>query len=167
MFEIFKSNPYVVPAILVIADLISIPLITIGICRKHQKGQRIKRIVAVIAVIVIIDGGYAVSQLGKNSYYDIKGIKHSDPTQIVYYDKDGNKYTYENGNYGELFKNENGTHAFTAENAYIDKDGYLVIITEKLEEDVNTNTFKDKDGNQYYHATDVSWNKSGKMKINK
>lgn len=167
MFEIFKSNPYVVPAILIIADLISIPLITVGICRKHEKGQRIKKIITVIAVIAIIDGAYAFAQLGKNSYYDIKGVKYSAPTQIVYYDKDGNKYTYENGNYGELFKNENGTHAFTAKNAYIDKDGYLVIITEKLEENADTKTFTDKNGNQFYHATDVSWSKSGKIKINK
>lgn len=88
---------------------------------------------------------------------------------IPYYDSYGNKYMYSYDGItcvGSYINLDTGK-SFDSEYTYVDKNGYLVYdVNHSFVELENINSvkiFKDFDGNLYYKATSVTWNKNGEL----
>lgn len=97
-------------------------------------------------------------RLGKAYTYDY----------VPYYDKDGNKYVYsfnsdtQKGIYTKISTGD----TFENEYSFVDKDGYFVYDKnhefKRVSEEQNK-TYTDKNGNVYYWASGVDWEKDGKL----
>ncbi|MCM1509074.1 MAG: hypothetical protein NC177_18340 [Ruminococcus flavefaciens] len=96
---------------------------------------------------------------GETCYYDMKGNAYSDPDEVALYTKDGVKYVYSNAT-----ENYRGTDGKSVDlfSAYVDENGFFVEVDcERLTFDKGGWT--DANGNKYYDANFVSWDKDGKL----
>lgn len=111
--------------------------------------------------------------------YDRSGIAYSNLYDILYYDKDGNTYTFDI----DFINTQSGEH-YNSDYCFVDSDGYFCYIDDGSLEpisddnysytdyDENGNeivipvSYQDNGGNKYYAAEYVSWNYSGTLSIN-
>ncbi|MCM1365386.1 MAG: hypothetical protein NC122_06605 [Faecalibacterium sp.] len=96
---------------------------------------------------------------GEICYYDMKGNAYSDPDEVALYNKDGVKFVFSNAT--EMYQGTDGT-SINAFNAYVDETGYIISL-DYDELYAGVNGYVDEDGNKYYDAMSVSWDKDGKM----
>lgn len=101
----------------------------------------------------IIEGG-----LG----YDRNGLAYSDASSVVFYDKEGNKFTHS----GDTFINKDTGESLDADKCFVDKEGYFYYFKDKKLTSKDRTAFQDEDGNIYYHADRASWNYSSQLMIN-
>lgn len=89
---------------------------------------------------------------------------------VPYYDKDGNKYFYsfdsntQKGTYTEISTGD----TFDNKYSFVDESGYFVYDKDhefKMVSDEKNKTYTDPDGNVYYLASGVDWEKGGKLVV--
>lgn len=110
--------------------------------------------------------GYEVN--GETVYYDREGKPYTDDLAVVYYDKQNNTYSFDDEYYE--FKGSNGKN-YMSSYCYVDANGYLYFDAAGYENEsksavyysAKSDSYVDKDGNIYYQALDVSWDKDGKL----
>lgn len=106
---------------------------------------------------------YAYDVDGIQTYYDLKGNTYTNPNDVLYYDRFGNTYSY------DMNKNAfiNGRIEYKSILSHVDTDGYFVYDANHnfhLYEDSEDSLCKEDDnGNLYYYADFISWDKDGNM----
>lgn len=114
------------------------------------------------------DGSVNYSFNSANFHYDRLQNAYT-YNYVPYYDKDLNKYAYSfdsqllKGFYTKLSTGEK----FENEYCFVDENGYLVYLNnQELSEHKNENgskTYTDSNGNTYFRASSVNWDKDGNM----
>ncbi len=110
--------------------------------------------------------GYDVN--GEKVYYDREGKSYTDDMAVVYYDKQNNTYTFNDENF-EFVGSDGKT--YMPGYSYIDVNGYFYFDAAGYENEANSTLYYsakfdgyvDKDGNRYFEAAFVSWDKDGNM----
>lgn len=120
---------------------------------------------------------------GSDLCYDRDGRAYSNEYAVLYHNRDGAmyKHIYDDGE--DYFMNTKSGNRIQTNEAFVDSEGYFVVIKEGLthvENDPYTYTisadneseakaidvtYQDEDGNVYYLATEASWNYSGNLLI--
>lgn len=113
--------------------------------------------------------GYT-DEKGNTVYYDRLGNAYNESEDVLYYDAHGNVYTYEADEFA--FESANDVEHYE-DYCYVDADGYFYIdvvaeesdsgMRETISYDENTGYYADKDGNTYYLAYEISWDKDGNL----
>lgn len=105
--------------------------------------------------------------------YDINGNAYTSETSVAYYSKDGERFIYyqDEDDEGKLieqyFIGSKGSKCI-ANQAFVDSDGYFVCGDDNFVKDYDTkksslDPYRDKDGNKYYKACEVSWDENGNL----
>lgn len=110
--------------------------------------------------------GYDVD--GKTVYYDREGKSCTDDMAVIYYDKQNNTYTFDDENY-EFVGSDGKT--YMSGYSYVDANGYFYFDAAGYENESKStiyysamsDSYVDKDGNIYFSAIDVSWDKDGNL----
>lgn len=99
--------------------------------------------------------------------YDRNGDSYPEKSKVKYFDRDGNVYYFnmDQQSYLPTFINEKTGESIDAFFCYISEDGYLVFDKEnKISRDKDTtDTYRDEEGNIYYDAFTVEWDKDGNL----
>jgi len=112
----------------------------------------------------IYDNGYQEDTVrfeyvenGKAVYYDRDGKTYGSALDVVLYDKDSNPFVLKGDKYVCPSKE------ISCKAALVDSNGFIVDAEEEFGNIPSSVPFKTSDGTMYYGASDVSWNKDGKM----
>lgn len=159
-------NPYIVIAVIVIIDIISIPFAIKSILKKNIKHKGI--ILALfLAVFIAVEAIFSVLYIDSHNFYDREGNTYTSQEDVVYYDKDCKEFIL----YHQIkqdrwhFISKDGKNMYTAERMYLDTDGYLVYDRDNTFKQTELKyIYKDANGNEYFRADEMTWNKRGEMK---
>ena len=163
-------NPYVIVAVVIAADLISLPFIIRWIINKNSKtNKRVKWISAAVLISVVIDVVFSYAIISSSYSYDRTGKRYSYNETITYYTSDGKEFYYEESTRDRShYVSKDGTEIYIADRVYVDKDGYLYYDkNNELTSNEGNDVYVDKDGNKYYRADKIEWNKNGDICIKK
>ncbi len=110
---------------------------------------------------------YVYNSKFTKTYYDLYQNEYKSYEDVIYYDVNQNRYKMlpDEFAFAEL---DNADSKISAGNCYIDKNGYFVIIEERLNIDNslsenNPYCFYDRAGNYYADAITSSWNADGNL----
>lgn len=110
---------------------------------------------------------YVYNSKFAKTYYDLYQNEYKSYEDVIYYDVNQNRYKMlpDEFAFAEL---DNADSKISAGNCYIDKNGYFVIIEERLNLDNslsenNPYCFYDRAGNYYADAITSSWNADGNL----
>ena len=160
-------NPYVIIGIMIVIDLVTLPLIIRKMLKKEGKNKGVK-IAALVAVFVIVEAVTSYFYIESTMFYDREGNQYKTAESVVYYDEQGPGYLLcETGTLRRKhFVSTDGKIMRIAERAYVDKDGYLVFdIKDEFKESAEKGVFTDDEGNKYYKAEAVEWNRKGEITL--
>jgi nitrate reductase NapE component len=114
---------------------------------------------------VVSDYGihYTYKVNGDYVCYDVNGKSYTNSSLVPYYDKSGNKYTYNRDEDNlEYLTDSNGTQ-YSFYNCYVDENGYFVYDADLELTSTDYLTYYDENSNKYFKASDISWNANGKL----
>lgn len=159
-------NPYIVIAIMVIVDIITLPVVIKGILKKDMKHKGI--ILALfLAVFIAVEAVFSVLYIDSHNFYDREGNVYTSQEEVLYYDKDGTEFVL----YHHIkqdrwhFISKDGKNMYIAERVYLDEDGYLVYDRDNAFSQTDRKyIYTDESGNEYFRADEITWNRRGEMK---
>ena len=158
-------NPYIVIAIMLVIDIITLPLIIKKMITKEtdKKGLKITALIAAFVAVEVIFSVIFIDSAEDKTYYDRLGNSYSSSESVIYYDREGNEYllcqTADKKMYFICGRMMND-----AEDAYVDKNGYIVFDYKECFTDTGSDgIYKDDKSNEYYKADEVRWNKKGEI----
>lgn len=106
---------------------------------------------------------YAYYVNGAETFYDLHGNAYTNPDDVLYYDKYGNRYEY-NPYTGDYFDSNGNKYPLYC--VYFDTDGYFVYCENHEDlEYINDESLKQTDGkgNEYYSYIVTSWDADGNL----
>lgn len=160
-------NPYIIIAIMLVIDVITLPLIIKKMLKKATENKGLK-VTLLIVAFVVIEAVFAfvyISSAEEKAFYDRQGNRYSSSESVVYYDKMSNEYLLCETADGKMYF-ISGRIMNEADSMYIDKDGYLIYDSRGLFEDTDSDgIYKDKESNEYYRADEVRWDKDGQIHL--
>lgn len=158
-------NPYVVIAVMVVIDIITLPFIIRKILKKDIKHKAVK-VTAMILVFVVVEAVCSFMYIDSHTFYDRLGNQYQTQEGVRYYDREENEYVITEDNMGrEYFTSLSGKYTRIAELTYIDSDGYLYFdLTRELTKDDSKYAYTDEAGNKYYRPEEVEWNRNGEIR---
>lgn len=157
-------NPYIIIAVMIVIDIITIPFAIKSILKKDIKHKGI--ILAVfLAVFIVIEAAFSIFYIDSHNFYDREGNTYTSQESVLYYDKDGTGFVLQQTKADRWhFISEDGRRMLLAERMYLDMDGYLVFdSTNTFTQTDRKYVYTDKDGNEYFRADEITWNKKGEM----
>lgn len=158
-------NPYIVIAIMVVIDIVTIPFAIKSILKKNIKHKGI--ILAVfLSVFIIAEIAFSALYIDSHNFYDREGNTYTSQENVVYYDKDGNEFLLSQTKIDRWhFISKDGKRMLIAERVYLDMDGYLVFdSSDTFTQTDRKYVYTDKEGNEYFRADEITWSKNGEMK---
>lgn len=94
-------------------------------------------------------------------YYDRKGEVYSDIDDIVYYDADGNSYSFDKDSFCYI---DSLGNSYSSMQCFIDSDGYFYYDSNnELEFDSQLKKYSDKNGKTYVPIMGVYWDANGNI----
>lgn len=156
---------YLMPIILIIADIIAIPVVIKMLMKKYSENKKKMKamIVAFVAVLLIVDAVAIGVPLLSGISYDRDAKMYMSAEDVVYYSESGDKFTLQTVNGKQYFINEQETRMMLADRVYADEDGYITLDVKKSFTPNGDGSYSDKDGKKYYPAINVEWNSNGEM----
>lgn len=158
-------NPYIIIAVMIVIDIITIPFAIKSILKKDIRHKGI--ILAVfLAVFIVIEVAFSIFYIDSHNFYDREGNTYTSQESVVYYDRDGNEFVlYKHIKQDRWhFVTKDGKRMLIAERVYLDMDGYLVFDSaDTFTQTDRKYVYTDKDGNEYFRADEITWNKKGEM----
>lgn len=159
-------SPYIIIAIMIAVDLISVPLFIRSILKKdiRKKGAVIT---AFLAVFIAVEVAFSVFYINVNQFYDREGNVYTSQGDVLYYDREGKEYIlYQTKVDRWHFVSKDGKYMYTAERVYVDEDGFIIYDKEnRLQKTDREYVFVDSDGNEYYPASEIKWNSKGEIRV--
>ena len=159
-------NPYIVIAVMLVIDIVTIPLAIKSILKKDIKHKGII-LTAFFAVFLAVEIAFSFLYIDSHNFYDREGNTYTSQEDVLYYDKDGTEFIL----YHHIkqdrwhFISKDGKNMYIAERVYLDMDGYLVFDRENTFEQTDRQyVYSDSDGNEYFRADEITWNRKGEMK---
>ncbi len=160
-------NPYIIIAVMVVIDLITLPFIIRKILKKdgENKGMKIALLIAAFVVIELVFSFAYVSSADDDKFYDRLGNEYKSHESVIYYDSMGKEYLLcETADKKMYFIS--GRIMNAAEDTYINKDGYLVYDSKGRFTDADADgIYTDENLNEYYKADEVRWDKEGQIQF--
>lgn len=159
-------NPYIIIAVMIVIDIITIPFAIKSILKKDIRHKGI--ILAVfLAVFIVIEVAFSIFYIDSHNFYDREGNTYTSQESVLYYDKDGTGFVLQQTKADCWhFISEDGRRMLLAERMYLDMDGYLVFdSTNTFTQTDRKYVYTDKDGNEYFRADEITWNKKGEMQL--
>lgn len=161
-------NPYIIVAVMVVIDIVSIPFVIRSILKKNirKKGA----VIAVfLAVFVAVEVAFSVFYINANQFYDREGNVYTSQENVLYHDRDGNEYILYRTKVDRWhFISTDSKYMYTSERVYLDTDGYIVYDKEnEFKKTDREYVFTDSDGNEYFRAEEIRFNHKGEMKLKK
>ncbi len=159
-------NPYIVIGIVIAVDLVTLPIIIKKMLKKEGKHKGLK-IAALVAVFVAVEAVFSFLYVESKMFYDREGNQYQSAESVVYYDRDGTEYLLCETKADRMhFVSRDGKFMRIAERTYIDKEGYLVFdIRNEFKKTENGNVYTDDEGNEYYKAESIEWNRKGEAQF--
>lgn len=159
-------NPYIVVAVMLVVDVISIPFIIKSILKKDIKKKGLA-ITAFLAVFIAIEAAFSVFYINANQFYDREGNTYTAAENVLYYDRSGNEFILHETKVDRYhFISTNSKIMYIAERVYIDTDGYIVYDKEnEFKQTDREYVYTDSDGNEYFRAEEIKWNHKGELKV--
>lgn len=96
-------------------------------------------------------------------YYDMKKNPYIDNFEVVYYTEDGTEYIYEYRSDGDGLISIENNEFHNAKECFVNKEGYLIFDDSLYDSVDEYNHSAEKDGETYYLAGYVSWDKNGNL----
>ncbi|MBR6531080.1 MAG: hypothetical protein IKT61_01095 [Clostridia bacterium] len=159
-------NPYIIVAVMIVIDVVSIPFFIRAFLKKDIKNKGI--VLAVfLAVFIAVEAAFSVFYINANQFYDREGNAYTSQEDVIYYDRVGNEYIlYPTKVDRWHFVSTDSKYMYIAERVYIDMDGYIVYDKENnfLKTDLKY-VYTDAEGNEYYRADEIRFNHKGEMKL--
>lgn len=159
-------NPYIIIGIMIVIDLISIPFVIRSIMKKNirKKGAVIA---AFLAVFIVIEAAFSFFYISSNQFYDREGNVYQSQEDVLYYDRGGNEYILRQTKVDRWhFISKDSKYMYISERVYVDMDGYIVYDKEnEFEKTDRKYVFKDSQGNEYFRAEEIKFNRKGEMKL--
>ena len=160
-------NPYIIIAVMVVIDLITLPFIIRKILKKDGKNKGMK-ITLLVAAFIIVEVVFAFAYSGSaddGKFYDRLGNEYKSYESVIYYDAMGKEYLLCETAGGKMYF-ISGRIMNEAEDSFINKDGYLVYDSRGRFTDADSDgIYTDENSNEYYKADEVRWDKEGKIKL--
>lgn len=161
-------NPYIVVAVMIVIDLITIPFAIKSILKKNIKKKGVV-IAAFLTVFIVIEAGFSMFYINSNNFYDREGNTYTSQENVVYYDREGTQYIlHETKQDRWHFISKDSKHMYIAERMYLDMDGYMVFDRDDtFVQSDRQYVYIDGEGNEYFRADEMVWNRKGEMKPKK
>ncbi len=159
-------NPYVIIAIVIAIDVISIPFFIKSILKKN-----IKRKGAVIALslaaFIAVEAVFSFAYIDSKQFYDREGNAYTEASAVIYYDREGKEYHLSETSHGYThFISTDGKQMYISERVYLDGEGYIVYDREdKFKRTDREYVYLDSEGNEYFLAEQMKWNRNGKIDL--
>lgn len=160
-------NQFIIPIIMIVADIFAIPIVIKLLMKKYSEnpGKLRTMIIVFISVIVITDAVSIGVSVTRGIKFDREAVLYTQGEDVVYYDRDGDKYTLKEINSKQYFVNSQESRMMFAQRVYVDMDGYIVLDAGNTFKPESDGSYSDSDGNKYYPALEVKWNSKGEMQL--
>lgn len=159
-------NPYIIVAVMIVIDIVSIPFFIKSVLKKDIKNKGAV-ISLFLAVFIAVEVAFSVFYINTNQFYDREGNVYTSQEDVIYYDRDLKEYTLNQTKIDRWhFISTDGRYMHIADRVYVDKDGYIVF--DQLNEFKKSDrefVYLDPEGNEYYRADEIKWNNKGEFKI--
>lgn len=167
MFEIFKTNPYILVTVLAVGDIFGLLGFIIYTVKNSSKEKRAKKIITAAVCFVVIDAVFSFFIISSNTIYDKNANRYFDQNELTYYDTDENAYKLMTDDKLRTYLvSEDGKSMYSAERIYIDKENGCIFYDRTNELTQKTQyIYTDGDGKEYYRLKDVQWDKNGHIKL--
>ncbi|MBR3836400.1 MAG: hypothetical protein IKJ69_06425 [Clostridia bacterium] len=159
-------NPYIIVAIMIVIDIVSLPFIVRSMLKKDIRKKGIV-ITAFLAVFIAVEIAFSVFYINSNQFYDREGNIYTSQEEVLYYDREGNEYTLNQTKVDRWhFISTDGRRMHTAERVYVDEEGYIFfdakneLIKTELEY-----AYTDGEGNKYFRADEIKWDHKGELTV--
>lgn len=159
-------NPYIIVAVMLIVDVISIPFIIKSILKKDIKKKGV--VIAIfLAAFVAIEAAFSVFYITSNQFYDREGNTYTAQENVLYYDRSGNEFILHETKADRYhFISTDSKIMYIADRVYLDMDGYIVYDKEnEFKQTDREYVYTDSDGNEYFRADEMKWNHKGEIKV--
>ena len=159
-------NPYIIVAVMIVIDIISIPFIIRSILRKNIRKKGIA-IAVFLTVFIVVEAAFSAFYINVNQFYDREGNIYTSAEDVLYYDRDGREYIlYPTKADRRHFISTDSRYMYIAERVYVDKDGYIVYDREnKIRETELKYVYADDEGNEYYRADEIRFDSKGSIRL--
>lgn len=159
-------NPYIIVAVMIVIDIVSIPFAIKSIMKKDMKNKGAV-IALFLAVFIAVEVAFSVFYINSNQFYDREGNTYTSQESVLYYDRDGNKYILHQTKVDRWhFISKDGRRMLTSERVYVDSEGYIVYDEmNEFEQTDREYVYTDAEGNEYYRAQEIKWTHNGGLKV--
>lgn len=160
-------NSYIIPIIMIVADIFAIPIGLKLLMKKYAENPKKLRtmILVFISVLLITDAVSIGVSVTKGMRFDREANVYMQGEDVVYYSRSGDQFTVKEINAQQYFVNSEESRMMLAQRVYVDRDGYIVLDTHNTFTQNADGSYSDADGNVYYPALSVKWNRKGEMQL--
>ena len=159
-------NPYIIVAVMLVVDIISLPFIIRSMLRKNirKKGAAIALL---LAAFIAVEAAFSVFYIRTNQFYDREGNVYLSQEDVLYYDRNGKEYILHQTKADRMhFISTDSRTMYISERVYTDMDGYIVYDKEnKFSPTDRKYVYTDVDGNEYYRADEIRFDHNGDMRL--
>ncbi len=159
-------NPYIIVAIIIIIDLLTLPFFIRSFLKKEMKHKGVV-LALFLAVFIAVEAAFSVFYINANQFYDREGNTYTSQEDVLYYDREGVEYILHETKIDRWhFISTDGKSMYTSKRVYVDKDGYIVY--DRPNEFSKTDrefVYTDAESNEYFRAEEIKWNHKGEMNV--
>lgn len=158
-------NPYIIVAVMIVIDIVSIPFAIRAILKKNIRHKPV--IIAVLlAVFVAFEAAFSVLYINANQFYDRDGKAYASEEEVVYFNREGKEFFLRQTKADRWhFISSDGKLMYISERVYLDSDGYIVYDrNNEFSQTDRKFVYTDGDGNEYFLAQEIKWNHKGELK---
>ena len=159
-------NPYIIVAVMIVIDIVSIPFVIKSILKKDMK-RKGAVIALFLTVFIAVEAAVSVFYIRSNQFYDREGNTYTSQESVLYYDRDGTEYILHQTKADRWhFISKDGKRMITSERVYVDSEGYIVLDEKnEFKKSDREYVYTDADGNEYYRAQEIKWTHNGGLKV--